>query len=59
VPAHTLSTSKMDSEKYYHTQGDAVETLDLNNMTAIIRALALSAASIVAGKDTPRRVTPE
>ena len=21
VPAHTISTSKMDSEKYYHTQG--------------------------------------
>ncbi len=59
VPAHTISTSKMDSEKYYHTQGDEVGTLDLNNMTEIIRAIGFSAGSIIAGKDTPRRVTTE
>jgi Zn-dependent M28 family amino/carboxypeptidase len=59
VPAHTISTSKMDSEKYYHTQGDGVETLDLSNMTEIIRAIGLSANSIIAGQDTPRRVIIE
>ena len=59
VPAHTISTSKMDSEKYYHTRGDAVETLDLKNMTEIIRAIGLSSASIIAGEDTPQRVKPE
>ncbi|HEY4967295.1 MAG TPA: M28 family peptidase [Puia sp.] len=59
VPAHTISTSKMDSEKYYHTQGDAVETLDLNNMTEIIRAIGLSAGSIISGTDTPQRVKTE
>ena len=59
VPAHTISTSKMDSEKYYHTQGDGVETLDLANMTEIIRAIGLSAASIVSGKDSPTRVVIE
>lgn len=36
VPAHTISTSKMDSEKYYHTQEDEIETLDMKNMTEII-----------------------
>jgi Peptidase family M28 len=56
VPAHTISTSKMDSEKYYHTQGDGVETLDLNNMTEIIQAISISAGSIISGKDTPGRV---
>ncbi|HSZ32763.1 MAG TPA: M28 family peptidase [Puia sp.] len=56
VPAHTISTSKMDSEKYYHTQGDGVETLDMNNMTEIIQAISLSAGSIISGKDTPGRV---
>ncbi|MBX3239988.1 MAG: M20/M25/M40 family metallo-hydrolase [Chitinophagaceae bacterium] len=56
VPAHTISTSKMDSEPYYHTQDDEVETLDLENMTEIIKAIALSARSIVAGLDTPTRV---
>ncbi|MBO9199139.1 MULTISPECIES: M28 family peptidase [Niastella] len=56
VPAHTISTSKMDSEKFYHTQEDEIETLNMNNMAAIIRAIALSSTSIVAGKDTPIRV---
>ncbi|OQP58598.1 M28 family peptidase [Niastella populi] len=59
VPAHTISTSKMDSEKYYHTQEDEIETLDMNNMAAIIRAIAISSTTIVAGKDTPTRVTSE
>lgn len=56
VPAHTLSTSKMDSEKYYHTVDDEVGTLDMENMTRIIRAIALSSRSIVSGERTPRRV---
>ena len=56
VPAHTISTSKMDVEKYYHTLDDEVETLDLANMTEIIKAIALSSTSIVTGKDTPSRV---
>jgi hypothetical protein len=56
VPAHTISTSKMDSEKFYHKQGDGVETLDLKNMTEIINAIALSAGSIISGKDTPSRI---
>jgi Zn-dependent M28 family amino/carboxypeptidase len=56
VPAHTVSTSKMDSEKYYHTPGDEIRTLDLANMTQIIRAIAVSSGTIVSGKDTPSRV---
>ncbi len=56
VPAHTISTSKMDSEKFYHTAGDAIETLDMQNMTEVIKSIALSSKSIVAGTDTPKRV---
>jgi hypothetical protein len=56
VPAHTISTSKMDSEKFYHTQDDEIETLDMKNMAEIIKAIALSSGTIVAGKDTPSRV---
>ncbi|HTS45449.1 MAG TPA: M28 family peptidase, partial [Puia sp.] len=56
VPAHTISTSKMDSEKYYHTPGDEIGTLDMNNMAQIISAIAISSTSMVAGKDTPSRV---
>jgi Zn-dependent M28 family amino/carboxypeptidase len=56
VPAHTISTSKMDSEPNYHKLSDEVSTLDLNNMTEIIKAIAVSSKSIVSGKDTPTRV---
>ncbi|MBN8665577.1 MAG: M20/M25/M40 family metallo-hydrolase [Chitinophagales bacterium] len=56
VPAHTISTSKMDSEPNYHKQSDEVSTLDMENMTQIIRSIALSARGIVAGKETPTRV---
>lgn len=56
VPAHTISTSKMDSEPNYHKVTDHVETLDMDNMSMIIKSIALSARSIVAGKDTPSRV---
>jgi len=56
VPAHTISTSKMDSEKYYHTVDDEIETLDMKNMAAIIKAIAESSKTIVGGMDTPSRV---
>jgi hypothetical protein len=49
----------MDSEKYYHTRGDEIGTLDLNNMTEIIKAIALSSISIVEGRDTPSRVAAD
>ena len=56
VPAHTISTSKMDSEPNYHKASDEVQTLDLDNMTEIIKAIAKSATSIISGQDTPSRV---
>jgi hypothetical protein len=56
VPAHTISTSKMDSEPNYHKLSDEVSTLDMKNMAEIIKAIAFSSATIVSGKDTPTRV---
>lgn len=56
VPAHTISTSKMDNEPNYHKTSDQIETLDLVNMTMIIQSIALSSKTITAGKDTPTRV---
>jgi hypothetical protein len=38
---------------------DEIETLDMTNMTEIIKAIALSSKSIVSGKDTPSRVEKE
>ena len=56
VPAHTISTSKMDSEPNYHKTSDEIGTLDMINMTEIIKAIAISSSTIVSGKDTPTRV---
>lgn len=56
VPAHTISTSKMDVEANYHKLSDEVSTLDLDNMTEIIKAIAISSQSIISGQDTPSRV---
>ena len=59
VPAHTISTSKMDVEPHYHKLTDHIETLDMENMAQVIKAIALSSKSIVAGKETPTRVKVE
>lgn len=65
VPAHTISTSRMEADtaaynktvdKYYHSLNDEIETLDMKNMAEIIKAIAISSTSIIAGKDTPSRV---
>ncbi|HET6994382.1 MAG TPA: M20/M25/M40 family metallo-hydrolase, partial [Chitinophagaceae bacterium] len=56
VPAHTISTSKMDSEPNYHKPSDQVETLDMENMAQIIKSIALSAQTIIGGKESPTRV---
>ena len=56
VPAHTISTSKMDNEPNYHKQSDEVSSLDLDNMAEVIKAIALSSRTIISGEDTPTRV---
>lgn len=56
VPAHTISTDQIDSDKFYHTVNDEYETLEVANIHATIKAIALSARSIVSGEDTPKRI---
>jgi hypothetical protein len=38
---------------------DEISSLDMNNMAEIIKAIAISSATIISGKDTPSRVKPE
>jgi hypothetical protein len=56
VPAHTISTDQIDTDKLYHSVKDEFGSLDVANITATIRAIALSSRSIVAGKDSPKRI---
>lgn len=58
VPAHTISTDQIDTDKLYHSVDDEFETLSLENITATIKAIALSARGIVAGTETPKRIAP-
>jgi hypothetical protein len=59
VPAHTISTAKMENEPHYHKPSDEIETLDMQNMAEIIKAIALSSKTIISGKDSPTRVKVE
>ena len=56
VPAHTISTDQIDTDPFYHTAGDEFSTLDVQNVTNTIKAIALSSRSIVAGKEAPKRI---
>ena len=58
VPAHSLSTDMIDTDPFYHTVADEVETLDTKNMTEVIKGIAAGSSSIVSGKDTPTRIPP-
>lgn len=56
VPAHTISTDQIDSDKFYHTVKDEYETLDSENILSTIKGIAKSAISIIKGIDTPTRI---
>jgi hypothetical protein len=56
VPAHTISTDQIPTDKLYHTVKDEFSSLNVVNITSTIRAIALSSRSIVAGTDTPARI---
>jgi hypothetical protein len=51
---HTISRPKMDNEPNYHKASDEIETLDMNNMTEIIKAIAISSSTIISGKTRQR-----
>ncbi|SOD19638.1 M20/M25/M40 family metallo-hydrolase [Pedobacter xixiisoli] len=56
VPAHTISTDQIDSDKLYHTVKDEYSSLDVDNILSTIKAIAKSAVSILSGADTPSRI---
>lgn len=56
VPAHTISSAQIDNDKLYHTVEDEIETLDVENIASIIKAIIISTSTIISGKDTPTRI---
>ena len=59
VPAHTISTDQIPTDKLYHSVDDEVSSLDVKNMTDVISAIAQSSTGIVEGRQTPTRIAPE
>jgi len=56
VPAHTLMLTK-PTDVYYHSVKDETNTLNFQNMSLIIKAIAISTEGLVSGADTPTRIT--
>ncbi len=56
VPAHTISTDQIDTDKLYHTVADEYDSLATDNILMTIKAIARSATSIIKGTDTPTRI---
>lgn len=59
VPAHSISSVQIKKDSLYHTVNDEMESLNLEHLTNMIRAIALSSRTIVSGEATPSRIDPE
>ena len=55
VPAHSVMCSD-DMEDCYHRPCDDVKRIHLENMTRVIKALALACGTIISGIETPKRI---
>jgi Zn-dependent M28 family amino/carboxypeptidase len=56
VPAHSISTDQIPTDKLYHSVNDEFESMDIENIVSAIQAIALSSKTIVGGEDTPKRI---
>lgn len=56
VPAHTISTDKIDTDKLYHSVKDEYSSINTDIILSVIEAIAHSATTIVKGTDTPIRI---
>jgi len=57
IPAHSIMSSD-DDDKCYHQPCDELKRIDITHLTTIVRAIALSAESLIGAKETPSRIDP-
>ncbi|HLF14417.1 MAG TPA: M20/M25/M40 family metallo-hydrolase [Bacteroidota bacterium] len=57
VPAHTISTTRIDIDTVYHTVNDEFARLDVGYLTETVRGIALGVRGIVDGRQTPGRIS--
>jgi hypothetical protein len=53
IPAHSLMCSD-DDDPCYHKTCDIAKSIDFNNMTRVIQAIATSCRTLIKGNDTPQ-----
>ncbi|OHX66360.1 M28 family metallopeptidase [Flammeovirga pacifica] len=54
VIAHTVSSTDIDFDTYYHTVNDEAETLNYQNIVDVIKGLSVAIEPIVRGRITPK-----
>jgi Peptidase family M28 len=59
VPAHSISTTEIDIDEDYHQLSDEFETMNIENISNTIKAIAVGSQGIVDGLLTPSRIDPE
>jgi hypothetical protein len=56
VPAHTISTTRIDVDSVYHTVDDEFDRVDPAHLAEIVRAISIGVRGVVGGAKTPSRI---
>jgi hypothetical protein len=59
VPAHSLSTTRIDVDSLYHTVDDEFDRIDVSHLAGVVRGVARGVRGLVNGTQTPGRITLE
>lgn len=57
VPAHTFSTIQIDMDRYFNSVRDDMNTIEVENMVEIIKAVAYVSDDLIKGGFTPSRIS--
>ncbi|AZQ63045.1 M28 family peptidase [Flammeovirga pectinis] len=56
VPAHTVSSTDIDFDSFYHTVNDEPSTINYNNVVEVTKGIIVGIEPIVKGRETPNRI---
>ncbi|POY36936.1 hypothetical protein C3K47_07685 [Solitalea longa] len=57
VPSHTFSTVQIDIDRYFNSVRDDMNTIEVENMLDIVKAIAYVSDDLIKGRFTPTRIT--
>ncbi|WP_185962544.1 M28 family metallopeptidase [Thalassomonas sp. M1454] len=56
VAAHSFSSTQISNDEDYHQASDDLASLDLAQMTDVIKSIAMGSKSLINGEDTPSKI---